>query len=160
MDASDSLFTASLKAISTNITMLGANAGSLLFGARALTDGSDGAAMALHADNHATYPGALHLRAPLDTRAASTAFSIAPVATGDVCRAELLDNAAGSLHCIANVDSAGTVTFLTSDAKYVNSSSPSASQIGVYINAGMLMCKPGSGFTGKIAVVNVRIGKA
>lgn len=142
------------------IVSLATSAGSLLLGGRAATDGTDSAAIRLHADNHATYPGAYQEFAPLDTRAASTAFAVAPVAAGDTGRAELQDNVAATTNCVANVDSAGTVTFLSgSDAKYVNSSSPASGEIGVYISAGVLYGKPGSSFTGKIASFS-RIGKA
>jgi len=109
-----------------------------------------------------TYPGAHQQFAPLSTRAASTAFAVCPVATGDIAEAKIMSNAVAS--CWVFVDASGTVTLYDSkggtvSASIVNSSSPAAGEIGIYVSAGVLYCKPGSSFTGKIATFS-KIGKA
>lgn len=112
--------------------------------------------------DYATYPGAHQQFAPLSTRAASTAFAVCPVATGDIADIWLYDNDSGAFsRANIYVDSTGAIT--TGDggisAKYVESSSPAAAEIGIYISAGVFYCKPGSSFTGKIATFS-KIGKA
>lgn len=123
----------------------------------------NGAEVMVHGPTHATYPGAHQQFAPLSTRAASTAFAVCPVATGD--RAYVTFMAETGNACSCAVDESGTVTTydtmpgFTASAGWVSTSSPSAGQVGLYVSAGVFYCKPGSSFTGKIASFS-RIGKA
>lgn len=121
-------------------------------------NGSDSAALVVYADNHATYPGAHQQFAPLDSRAASTAFGVCPVATGDVAYIDLLADGGNGGQMF--VDEAGTV-YLTANplGTFVNSSSPASDKIGAYVSGGIFYIKPGSGITVKIAAFS-RIGKA
>ena len=123
----------------------------------------------MYGKDNATYPGAHQQFASLSTRSASTAFAVCPVATGDYGFVDLRENQyAGSSPstwgALIWVDTAGAVTlnspvYGTVSSTFVNSSSPGAAEIGIYVSAGVLYCKPGSSFTGKIATFS-KIGKA
>lgn len=116
------------------------------------TSSGNGGAIRAFGNDSANIPGGTEMVSRLRTRAASTAFTVGYCATGGVIRSLIMDDAAASTHCWATVNSDGSVSFSAdTDAKYVNSSSPAAGEIGVYLSASYLQCKPGSSFTGKIS---------
>ncbi len=97
-----------------------------------------------------TYRGAIHATARLITRANSTAYSVCPVATGDVARVLLQDD--GDKSATAKISTSGVVTFTSdSHADYVASSSPASGEIGCYVTAGVFTIKPGSAGARKIS---------
>jgi len=128
-----------------------ANESTSIFGGNGILNG---AGIAVYGPSHATYPGAHQQFAPLSTRAASTAFAVCPVATGDIAEAKIRTNLINGV--IVLVGTAGTVYFKainvgdTVPTEYVNSSTPAAGEVGIYMSAGVLYCKPGSSWTDKI----------
>lgn len=114
---------------------------------------SDGAG-ALYCGNSNFYPGAHQQFAPLTTRAASTAFAVCPVATGDVAIVEIMEDGAtnGVLAFVTNgaVYLADLIPSYAKNAAYVLSSTPGAAEAGIYLSAGVLYIKPGSSWTAKI----------
>ena len=124
---------------------------------RAGSSFAGGAGSLIYGIDHATYPGAHQQFAPLSTRAASTAFAVCPVATGDSAVVELFSGSGNGIQVVIHVDSTGTVTLHDPDGvayntAYTVTSSPAASYIGIYWSAGVLYIKPGSDFTGGSAI--------
>lgn len=132
-------------------------------------DFANGAGSEYFGHQHATYPGAHMQFAPLSTRAASTAFAVCPVASGDTARVEVQNNIGTTSNggCLVFIDHNGTVTLKNpygdATSLFVNSSSPATGEIGIYLSAGVLYCKPAADYTGgsaiKIATFS-RIAKA
>ncbi len=118
----------------------------------------NGAEVMVHGPTHATYPGAHQQLAPLSTRAASTAFAVCPVATGDAAVIDVFSGGGTGIQVLVHVDVAGTVTLqnpadgVTYNSAYQVTSSPTASQVGIYWSAGIVYIKPGSDFTGGSAI--------
>ena len=109
------------------------------------------------------YYGALKEYAPLAIVTASTAHIIHTWTSGDYIRLELigLNNGVG-----VTINTAGTVGFFSlidggsPDSTFVNSSSPTSGQVGVYLDGSNNVCvKPGSSYTGKLAAF-VKVAKA
>lgn len=137
-----------------NIYSQGSSASYCSVSGRRQINGSDSAALVVYADNHATYPGAHQQFAPLMARAASTAFAVCPVATGDMAIVDIMED--GGTNGVMAFVTGGSVYLdnlmpsFTKNAAYVVSSTPGAAEVGVYLSAGVLYIKPGSSWTPKI----------
>lgn len=101
-----------------------------------------------------TYSPWGHVQTSLcQVRTASTAYAICDVATGDKVKAEIGETSIAD--CLVFVNADGSISLYdriggTASASIVNSSSPGATEYGVYISAGKLYFKGGSSYAGRM----------